>query len=600
MTKWIRWSGIAGFLAFVALVTAFWMMAAGPLLKMAIEKYGSEAAGAQVNVADISFGLNPLSITISGVQVTDKDAPMENMMSFDTAIANLEPFPLLLGKAIIPDVMLTGFALGTARKRSGALTRSTSKNTQSDIEDDALDITEKESSIKILPSADEILDREKLLTVERGEALELAFKQHQVATEDAVGNLPTEETIKGYEQQLNAILNGKFKSLDDFKQRKREFDTLKSQFKKDKAAIAKAKNAIKDGKSDLKQKWSKLKASPSEDLSNLKGKYSLDAVGTSNLAALIFGEDAGGYAKTALGYYEKARPFLVDEEAEEAKKELKEKRLEGRFVHFDTDRPMPDFWIKTLDFSMALPAMATDESGGKESLGQVVVKVTDITHQQDIINAPTRILANGKNLKNIKALTITGELDHRQSAGKDSFNLEVDSWNIRNLKMGLAGLKMVSSYTDVQASAVFSNNQMNVVGNGLFKSAVFDSKKRTTLAKEMVLALKNVNQFTLDVTAKGELTSPKVNLSSNLDGQLKAAFNQRIDQKQTELETKLKNKLNNKLMSYSGNYQEQLKGLNLTEGSLVDKTKALEKLAETEISSYENQLKAEVKAKQNA
>jgi uncharacterized protein (TIGR03545 family) len=600
MTKWIRWSGIAGFLVFVALFAAFWMLAAGPLLKIAIEKYGSEAAGAQVNVADISFGLSPLSIIVSGVQVTDKDAPMENMVSFDTAIATLEPFPLLLGKAIVPEVTLSGVAMGTARNQSGALNSSTSESTRSDAVDDAPESPKQESMIKSLPSADEILDSEKLLTVERGEVLESAYKQHQVAIDDALGNLPTENTMKGYEQQLNAILKGKFKNVDDFKQRKKEFDALKSQFKKDKAAIAIAKNAIKDGKSDLKQKWSQLKTSPSEDLSNLKGKYSLDSAGASNLAALIFGDDAGGYAKTALGYYEKARPFLVDEEAKETKKELKEKRLEGRFVHFDTDRPMPDFWIKTLNFSMALPAMVTNDSGEKESLGQVMVKVTDITHQQDIINVPTQILANGKNLKNIKNLTITGVLDHRQSPGKDSFNLEVDRWNIRNLKMGLAGLRMISSYTDVKASAVFSNNQMNVVANSLFKNTSFISEKRTTLAKEMVLALKNVKQFTVDASAKGELTSPNVNLKSNLDGQLKAAFNQRVDQKQTELEAKLKSKLNDKLMSYGGDYQQQLKDLNLNEGDLSVKTKALEKLSRTEISNYEDQLKSEIKEKQDA
>jgi uncharacterized protein (TIGR03545 family) len=99
----------------VALIAAFWLLALGPLMKMAVEKYGSEAVGAQVNVADISLGFSPLSLTITGVQVADKDAPMENMVSFDTAVATLEPFPLLLGKAIIPDVKLTGVAMGTAR-----------------------------------------------------------------------------------------------------------------------------------------------------------------------------------------------------------------------------------------------------------------------------------------------------------------------------------------------------------------------------------------------------------------------------------------------------------------------------------------------------
>ena len=87
MMKWIRWSGLAGFVVVVGLIAALWLLAIGPLMKMAVEKYGSEAVGAQVNVEEISLGFSPLSLTITGVQVADKDAPMENLVSFDTAVA---------------------------------------------------------------------------------------------------------------------------------------------------------------------------------------------------------------------------------------------------------------------------------------------------------------------------------------------------------------------------------------------------------------------------------------------------------------------------------------------------------------------------------
>ena len=121
MLKWIRWSGLIGFVVVVGLLAAFWLFAAGPLIKMGIEKFGSDAVGAKVDVADVSLDFSPLSLTITGVQVADKDAPMENVVSFEKAVANLEPFPLLLGKAIVPDLTLEGVALGTDRSESGAL-----------------------------------------------------------------------------------------------------------------------------------------------------------------------------------------------------------------------------------------------------------------------------------------------------------------------------------------------------------------------------------------------------------------------------------------------------------------------------------------------
>jgi uncharacterized protein (TIGR03545 family) len=597
MTKWIRWSGLIGFIVVSALIVCFWMFAAGPLTKLAIESFGSDALGAKVDVADVSFGLNPMTITVTGVQLTDKDKPMENIVSFDRAVANIEPFPLLLGKAIIPQLSLEGVATGTPRRVSGAIAKpekKEKKESPSDAPDKKAAQAKPES--KTLPSADEILERESLLTEQAGDAFETAYATHSKNIEQSLANLPTEDSIKQYETQLNKLLKGRFKSLDDFKQRKKELDTLKAQFKQDKQAIANAKQAIKQGKSDLKLKFSELKAAPKQDLNNIKSKYTLDGAGASNLTALLFGEDAGGYAQTTLDYYEKVRPLFVDEATQAAKAELKAKRLEGRFVQFETDRPQPDFWVKTLTFTMSLPKIGEDSL----SLGEVAVNVLDITHQQEVINRPTLIKGEGVNLRNIASLTINGVLDHRTSPGKDDFTLDVQDWQLNKVKLGLAGLKIDSTLVDVQAKGYVSAGQLNASGQARFNQVRFSSKDRTVLAKEMVAALASIDTFVVNGKAKGEFSDPSMSINSDLDKQLNSAFDQRIAQKQQELENKLKAKLNDKLMGYAGDYQTQLQELNLTEGRLSSKGDALEKLGKQELSSYEDQLKAEAKAKADA
>lgn len=599
MTKWIRWSGLAGFIIVSALIVCFWLFAAGPLTKLAIESFGSRALGAKVDVADVSFGLNPMTITVSGVQLTDKDKPMENIVSFETAVANIEPFPLLLGKAIIPQLSLEGVATGTPRSESGAIKKTNKKQTEkSSLADSkpAADDTSAEPKSQTLPSADEILERESLLTEQAGDAFEKAYESHSQNIEQSLANLPTEDSIKQYEVQLNKLLTGKFKNLEDFKQRKRELDALRNQFKQDKQAIADAQQAIAQGKSDMKEKFNALKAAPKQDLNNIKSKYTLDGAGASNLTALLFGEDAGGYAQTTLEYYEKVRPLLVDEATQATKAELKAKRLEGRFVQFETDRPQPDFWVKTLTFTMSLPQVGQPA----QSLGDVAVNVLDITHQQDVINRPTLVKGKGVNLRNIDSLTINGVLDHRTSPGKDSFTLEVQNWQLNKVKLGLAGLRMDNSVTDVSAKGVLIDGQLSASGQARFNQATFSSKDRTMLAKEMVAALKTIDTFVVNGRAKGPLTDPSMSINSDLDKQLNSAFDQRIAQKQQELENKIKAKLNDKLMSYAGDYQAQLKSLNLTEGNLASKGDALEKLGKQELSSYQDQLKAEAKAKADA
>jgi uncharacterized protein (TIGR03545 family) len=186
MKQWIRWSGLAGFIVIVAILVVGWMFAAAPLIKYSIEKFGSQAAGAKVDVGGVSLNFNPLGIEVSKVQVANVDAPMENLVEFESALADLELLPLLLGKGIINNLSLTGVEFSTTRLYSGLLDESPESEREAvDQEgasqgegfvDDSLD-----SMQQSIPTADELLAREPLLTEQRGTAFQQRFKQSQQA-----------------------------------------------------------------------------------------------------------------------------------------------------------------------------------------------------------------------------------------------------------------------------------------------------------------------------------------------------------------------------------------------------------------------------------
>jgi uncharacterized protein (TIGR03545 family) len=598
MTKWIRWSGLIGFSVLAALIVVFWMFAAAPLIKLSIEKFGSEALGAKIDVKDVSLNFNPLVLAIEGVEITDKDAPMTNAVSFERAEADMSLFPLLLGKSIIQDMSLEGVEFGTARQVSGALAVEETAEKQATSNEPSGKAAEtpeeaaktqlaetKGGSAQSLPSADEILEREPLDTVTRGEKFKSSLETHKKELDDSIAAVPNKSAIKQYQKDLDSLLSGKLKSVDDFKARKKALDKLKKQFKEDQKAIKRAQLAIKGAKKDLGSQWPLLKKAPKDDFNNIKGKYTLDAAGTSNLAALLLGEDAGGYAKTGLDYYEKFSPLLEGDEEAELIKEQQAKRLEGEFIHFPTDRPLPDFWLKNLSFSATLP------------VGEVAVVVKDITHQQDVINKATTLSANGKDLKSIKALSLNGVLDHRNGQGTDTFDLDIQQWRLKGLNLGLAGLELDHSDLNLQGDVVFTGANMKAEGKGQFSQATFQSSDSTVLAKEMLSALGNIDQFNVNAKAKGALSSPDISLSSDLDSKLSRAFNKRIKQRQKQLEKKLREKLAEKLLSYSGDYQDQLKDMDLANGDLGDASKAMGKMAKAKINSYQDQVKADAKAK---
>ena len=592
MKLWIRWSGIVGFIAITALLVVGWMFAAGPIIKYSIETFGSKAANAKVEVESVSLTFNPLGVEIQGVQVANSDSPMENLFQFERAVADIELLPLMLGKGIINEVALTGMEFSTPRKTSGALEKEVKVETAESEKSTAAKLQEtKEQIAQKLPSAAELLEREPLLTEQRGVAFKETFAQVKEDTDKVLADLPDNDAVKMYETEFDKLISGKIDSIEDFQQKKKEFDALKKRLKNDQKAIKNAKTVLSEGKDNLQSQWAGLQSAPGEDFEHLKNKYQLDGAGIANLSRLLFGDEVGEWSQKGLYWYEKARPFLASGDDKKAVVESKPVRQQGRFVHFKTDRPLPDMLIRKMQLALTLPVVK------EVSMGDVDVSIFDITHQQSVINRPIRIIAKGNNLKNIQSLNLTGTLDHRQAPGKDSFDLDVKGMALNDYNVGAMGLKLDRSQIDITGHAEFVKNQIQATSRAHFSKAAFSSKDKTVMAKEVVLALQKVSSFDIDASAKGKLIAPKVELNSDLDSQMSAAFKQRLDEKQGELEVQLKKKLNDKLLAYAGDYQEQLKELDLANGSLDDKLGKLQELAEAELTSFKDQQEAEAKRK---
>jgi len=586
MKQWIRWSGLVGFIAITALLVLGWLFAAGPIIKYSIERFGSQAANAKVEVEGVDLTFDPFGIEINQLTVANADNPMENLLQFERAVADLELLPLLLGKGIVNEVALTGIAFSTPRQTSGALEKSASNDDSDDNEESDKKENKEISVQQTLPTADELLSREPLLTEQRGKAFKNSFTTIKADSDKAIAALPDRDALASYEDEFNRITSERFESLEDFQQRKKEFDALKKRIKKDQKAISEASKVIANGKETLQGQWSGLQAAPGEDFSNLKSKYKLDGAGVANLSRLLFGDQVGEWSQKGLYWYEKVSPFLVsDDGGEKESEEEKIKRTQGRFIHFETDRPLPDLLIRQAQLAVQL------------EVGEVGVQVFDITHQQAVIGRPIRIIAKGNALKSIESLAINGTLDRRVSPGKDTFDLSLQGMALNNYDVGAMGLKLDRSQLNVVGDAELISGEINANTVADFSQAQFSSKDKTLVAIETTKALAKIDRFDIRATAKGKLKAPGVDIKSNLDTQLSEAFNKRLKEKQQELEVKLKEGLNEKLLSYAGDYKDQLKAMDLAGGSLADKQAKLKEMASSELTSFADQQKADAQRK---
>lgn len=322
MTKWIRWSGLAGFIAVVGIIAALFIFLLPFLIKSGIEFAGTKLAGAKVTVDDADVTLSPLGVRLQGLQVADARAPMMNLLEFDEAVADLELAPLMIGKAISNELSVSNLRFHTERETSGAL--------EVDIEETEEDSPSlKEKASEALPSVDEILAKETLTTPQAGEALKSSWEENSQRIDQAFDKVPDDNSIASYEEQIQDITSGRLESLEDFRQRKEKLDRLKKQLKEDRDAVRDARDAVRSAKSEVSARLTELRQAPSEDLAYLKDKYQLSGSGVSNITGLLFGDDAANWAREALYWYEKVKPYLESDESAESDNEEDEKHRDS-------------------------------------------------------------------------------------------------------------------------------------------------------------------------------------------------------------------------------------------------------------------------------
>jgi hypothetical protein len=94
---------------------------AGWLLKSAIEREGSQALRAELNLASVDLHLFPLGLTLHDVQVTNPQQPLRNLVTIERADAAFA-FDELLDRRVVADtVQLRGLRFNQLRLRSGAI-----------------------------------------------------------------------------------------------------------------------------------------------------------------------------------------------------------------------------------------------------------------------------------------------------------------------------------------------------------------------------------------------------------------------------------------------------------------------------------------------
>ncbi len=116
-----RWRAIGVLIFFVVVLITGYILLLDRIVKHGVEETGASIVGAKVDVAYADVRLRDGVVVLRGLQVTNPDAPMTNLIEAREIVANVMMVPLLEKKVVVETLAVRGVRFGTPRETSGAL-----------------------------------------------------------------------------------------------------------------------------------------------------------------------------------------------------------------------------------------------------------------------------------------------------------------------------------------------------------------------------------------------------------------------------------------------------------------------------------------------
>lgn len=588
MARFIRWQGMIAFILLSALVVVFFYLFAESLVKKAIVSSAESAFGAEVNVSDVKLTYSPLQLSILGLQVTDKEAPTQNLFSFERATAGLDVWQYLFGKIIVDELEITKLEFSSVRDQAG--------NVYSDqqVSEDAAQDSLAEQAKAMLPEVDmklpdvkSLLNDSNLLTVSASKKLQDSYNAEQVKLKALKAQLPNKAKLKSYQDKVKALGKMKVNSLADIEKIKAEFEKIKAEFKADQVLVKKAKQQVLASKNLLAQQVNELKNAPSKDWQQIEKTYQLESIDTEDFAHLLFGEQAREYVQKAQWAYDKVSPFLDSSNGAEATEEPKN-HAQGRYISFKEESPLPSVLIKKALFSIQLAE------------GELMVSGSELTHQHWIRGKASLININS---------SANGELSlssyFKQSKSGD-FKANGE-WLVNDRKLSNTELTKSKALTLSLEKAQLSgkgsfdliNSEVVATNHVTLKQASYQGQAESKITQLLLDTVMSLDSLTIDIGVRGELSKPSFTIASSLNDALTGAFKQQVAGKLNDFKNKVNKGLNEKLANALKLGDSQTAELLDLEALLTDTDKALADLKNSDIVKQQ-QKKLEDKVKNKA
>lgn len=511
----------------VVIILAVWFLPA-PLIKWGIEKFGTQAVGAKVEVENVDFSWLSARLALENLAVTNPQKPMTNLVAFNNIATEVNIGELIAGKVYLNEVAIEGIMLDSPRTHSGAIPG---------LQNDPV-FAEEDSGFAIpgvdLPDTQTLVAEEKAVYEKRIQELEADIAAKQQQWQAIKDDLPDQARLDEYKERFEKLRKELKKEKNPLSRLAtvQKINDLAKEMKQEMKSFDKAKDQVKQEYQALRKQLATLKSLPDQSFAEIVKTLGLEESRLANLGANLMEGPMRVWLEKGYNYYRlmsggSTEPASTTTEAQAPK----------------TD---PTVFIELTKLSGVFT------QGGKK--GSIEGTIKNLCDAPGLSGKPILLDINALG-ERMGKISLQGEIDHVtpgkekdeiifkmvESALADFSISDSEALNVL-LKKALVNLDAKASITSLQSlsldfDSVFKSLEVAAGGKGELSST----------QQAVIEALQGLTELIVDGSASGSVKDPKLSLSSNLDDVLKKALGDVIAEKTQAFKAELTSKLNAQL-----------------------------------------------------
>lgn len=437
--KFIRWKALLPLSVTLALLFALSVLFKNQVLEWGVESAGTATVGARVDLASASFSFADGNVRLNGLEVTNPNSPMRNMVEAEELVLDVEMLPLLERKVVIDTIAARGIRFNTPRKTSGAIPRQSNAvvetsqviaNFKSRIKVPPLELATLTKSVNV-----DAISADSLATL-RAARYAVAFadtaRVKLLADLQAADPRPAIDSAEALVKRLQGTnlrtlgIAGARQAVIDVRRTLRNLEQIDDRLKafetetRGSAAGLQAKvQAIGDARAtDIAYAKSLLRL-PTFEIPSVGPQLFSDLIAEQLGDVLYWGERLQQYIPPGLERRFKAGPQRM--------------RASGTDVIFPKEKIYPTFLLRIAELSLAI-------AGDGVAAGKYRAQLVGVTTQPAVYGAPTSfMIQRTAGTVGPREGRITGSFDHRRVPVRDTLGALFSGIKLPNFPIGGLG-----------------------------------------------------------------------------------------------------------------------------------------------------------------